>query len=368
MTRERRIVAGCAIVYAAFIIVVRRPYAGDIAPEIFLSQRWLDGAPLYRPDLSTQGTPWPPFAALALAPLGLLARASLPVAVAVWTALSAACLAIAVVVARRWGTWWTVALALAATAVPIETNFEHRNVNTVLLLLVLAAAADLEQARERRAGLWVGLAAAIKAFPALLIPYLALQRQWRAVAVAIAVAAGGTLLALLPYGPSAAWDNVTDWLQSSFAQSRWQLALNDQSLRALVLRLGGTPELGVGLAVLCALVVLTTANRRSWDSLSALGAVLLAAVLATPIAWIHYYVLAFPAWLAMWRAPFARLGRAPRAVLTIAAIATSGLLTIGPKPLRHVLLQGSAYAWGSLVLLVVLQWSVHYQPRPNEHG
>ncbi len=346
------------------MIVIRRHIGGDIVPEIQLSQRWLDGIPLYRPELSSQGTPWPPFAALGLAPLGLLARVSLPVAIAVWSAISVACLASAMVLMRRWGGWRTAALAFAATAVPIQTNFEHRNVNTILLVLVVAAAADLEDARDRRAGLWLGLAAAIKAFPALLIPYLAMQRRWRAFGIATAVAAGGTLLALAPYGAGGgAVSNAADWLQSSLAQDRWQLSINDQSLRALVLRMGGTPTLALGLAVLCAAVILVSAGTRSWDALSGLGAVLLASVLAAPIAWIHYYVLAFPGWAAVLRNTPSHFGRARATALILAAAATSGFLTIGPRFLRHALLQGSVYAWGSLMLLAALEWSGRHQAK-----
>jgi len=346
------------------VIVIRRHIGGDIVPEIQLSQRWLDGIPLYRPELSSQGTPWPPFAALGLAPLGLLARVSLPVAIAVWSAISVACLASAMVLMRRWGGWRTAALAFAATAVPIQTNFEHRNVNTILLVLVVAAAADLEDARDRRAGLWLGLAAAIKAFPALLIPYLAMQRRWRAFGIATAVAAGGTLLALAPYGAGGgAVSNAADWLQSSLAQDRWQLSINDQSLRALVLRMGGTPTLALGLAVLCAAVILVSAGTRSWDALSGLGAVLLASVLAAPIAWIHYYVLAFPGWAAVLRNTPSHFGRARATALILAAAATSGFLTIGPRFLRHALLQGSVYAWGSLMLLAALEWSGRHQAK-----
>ena len=360
--REQWIVVVAVALYAAVVIVIRRHYGGDIVPEIQLSQRWIDGLPLYRPALSSQGTPWPPFAAMALAPLGLLARVSLPGAVAVWSAISVACLAIAVVLARRWGGWRTAVLAFVATAVPIQTNFEHRNVNTILLVLVVAAAVDLEDARERRAGLWLGLAAAIKAFPALLIPYLAMQRRWRAFGVATAVAAGGTLLALAPYG-AGGLSNAADWLQSSLTPERWQLSVNDQSLRALVLRMGGTPTLALGLAVLCAAGVLVSAGTRTWDALSGLGAVLLASVLATPIAWTHYYALAFPGWAAVIRNSPSHFGRVRGTALIFAAVATSGFLTVGPRSLRHALLAGSVYAWGSLVLLVVLEWSGRHQAK-----
>ena len=78
---------------------------------------------------------------------------------------------------------------------------------------------------------------------------------------------------------------------------------------------------------------------------------MLVAVLATPIAWVHYYVLAFPAWVAAVKLPV------PRAGLGLAGLATSGLLTVGPRPLRSALLDNSVYTWGALLLFVLLIFS-----------
>lgn len=354
-SRARWILLILGAVYAAIIVVSRMPYGGDIVPEIALSQRWLDGAPLYRPALSAYGTPWPPFAAVVLVPLALLARVSLPVATAAWSVFSVACLVAALALARRWG-WKTAIIAVLATAVPIQTNFEHRNVNTVLLALVVAAAADLEDARDARAGLWLGLATAIKAFPALLLVYLAVRGQWRALAVATAVAAGGTLLALAPYGPAGGGAAAADWLGSSFDQGRWLIGPSNQSLHALVLRLGGTPPVAAGLAALCVGGALLLARFRARGVLPGLGATTLAAILATPIAWVHYYVLAFPAWAAVAPGFTGRLKRGRDVAFVVAALATSGWLTVGPRPLRQALLGERIYAWGALVLLALLAW------------
>ena len=354
-SRERSILLVLGAAYAAFVVVIRMRHGGDIVPEIALSQRWLDGEPLYRPALSEYGTPWPPFAAVVLVPLALLARASLSVATAAWSVLSVACLLVALVVARRWG-WRAAILALLATAVPIQTNFEHRNVNTVLLALVVAAAADLEEARDARAGLWLGLATAIKAFPAVLLAYLAVRGQWRALAVATAVAGGGTLLALAPYGPAGAAAAAGDWLGSSFDQGRWLVVPSNQSLHALVLRLGGTPAVAAVLAALCVGGALLLARSRERGVLPGLGATTLAAILATPVAWVHYYVLAFPAWAAVAPGFTGRFKRGRDVAFMVAALATSGWLTVGPRPLRRALLGGSVYAWGALVLLALLAW------------
>ena len=353
-TRERWTLGALAAIYAAAVVVLRAHHGGDVVPEIALSERWLTGEPLYRSDLPLQGTRWPPFAAVALTPFALLARASVPVAAAAWSVFCVACLGAAVALARRWG-WKPVLLALLATAVPLQTDFEHRNMNTLLLALVVAAAVDLDDARETRAGVWLGLAAAIKAFPALLLVYLAVRGHWRALAVAIGTAVGGTVLALAPYGMSGAGTAAGDWLQLSLDQTRWHLATSDQSLRALVLRLGGPPAVVAGLAAVCLGGSLVIARRRPDETsvLPGLGATTLAAVLASPIAWVHYYVLAFPAWLSVLRgADDLKGGRG--IALAFAATATSGWLTVGPRSLRAFLLGGSIYAWGGAVLLALV--------------
>jgi len=63
---------------------------------------------------------------------------------------------------------------------------------------------------------------------------------------------------------------------------------------------------------------------------------------------------AFPAWVAaLSRAP-ASWTRSARISLLAAGIATSGLLTVGSATLRGVLREHSMFAWGGLVLVVVL--------------
>jgi alpha-1,2-mannosyltransferase len=248
-------------------------------------------------------------------------------------------------------------LALLATAMPVQTNFEHRNVNTVLLLLIVAGAVDLDAGRERRAGAWFGLAAALKAFPALLLVYLALRRSWRALGAGVAVAVGATLLPLVPYGPAGAVEAIDTWLNVGLDQGQWQLAASDQSLRALVLRLGGSPPLAAAAAVLLiAGLAAALAARRAAKPLDGVGATTLAAVLAAPVAWVHYFVLAFPAWVALLGRPRGGKGTSPlqQAAVWLAAIATSGWLTMGQGPLRRALHAANLYTWGALLLLLLL--------------
>ena len=357
MTVQRRVLLAGGLLYAIIVVVLRLNHMGDVVHEIALSDRLLRGEPLYgvTPD---QGSLWPPFASLAMVPFALVARFSLPLAAASWSVFGVACLIAALVIAQRWG-WTPMLLALLATAMPIQTNFEHRNVNTVLLLLVIAGAAALEDGHERRAGAWFGLAAALKAFPALLIVYLAMRRSWRACAAGALVAVVATLLPLVPYGPGGAVEALGSWLSVGLNQEQWQLARSDQSLRSLVTRLGLPAWVAVAivLLLLAGLAYHVTLRRRR-AALPGTGATALIAVLAAPVAWVHYFVLAFPAWVALLSAP----RTVPRVALWTAAIATSGWLTAGQGALRRTIHDANLYTWGGLLVLLLLALQARRSP------
>lgn len=349
----------CGALYAVVVVVLRWNHPGDVAHEIALAERLLHGEPLYSTVIPDQGSLWPPFASLALVPFALLARLEYHVATAAWSVLGVIALVVSVRLGMRWGTRAAL-LALLATAMAIQTNFEHRNVNTVLLALVMAGAVDLEDGREARAGAWFGLAAALKAFPAVLLIYLLFRRSWRALGAGVAVAAVATLVPLIPYGPLGAVEEIRGWLSVATNPSQWQLAAGDQSLRALIMRLGGSESVAVaGGIVPIAVLALVVFTRPAMPSLAGVGLAALAAVLAAPIAWVHYYVLAFPAWLAL-------LGQRPGTTPRLAALwaaAGSSWLTIGSGPVRRALLGAGVYTWAGLLLLGLL---ATMQPRPPE--
>lgn len=345
-----RLLLLCGGLYAVVIVLVRWKHGGDLVNEIALSGRLLSGEPLYQTG-PAHWTLWPPFAALLLVPFVPVASASLPVALGLWSVLQVACLVAALWLARRWG-WRAALLALAATAMPIQTDLEHRNLNTLLLLLIIAATADLEDERDTRAGIWLGLATALKAFPALFFVYLALRRRWRALAVGVGVAAAATLVPLLAHGLDAGITAARDWFALTLDQSRWQLSANDQSLRALAVRLGWPPLIAAGLAVLSLTAIPLVARREAPGRFLAGSAVTaLAAVLVAPVTWVHYFVLAFPAWVALLAGPGQRV---QNGAMWLAAIATSGWLTLGQGPLRRALHDANLYTWGALLLLLLL--------------
>ena len=293
---------------------------------------------------------------MSLTPLALVARASLGVAKGAYALLGVACVLWSLV-RLRGPTWGTTALALAAVCGPLQANFEYLNMHAILLALVVAAGADLTSGRDARAGTWIGLATALKLFPGLLLVYCAARRRWRACAVGVVVSVGLTVLSLLAIGGADAAAAAQRWWTLDLA-GEWLSHLGNQSLLALVLRAGGSHGLALALGLgLCALVAAALRHEGdpSHDTPAAeVGIVTLLAVLLAPIAWSHAFLLGFPAWVAALDARQVSRRSARTVALLAAGIATSGVLMIWWRPLKLMLLRGSIYTWGGLLLLGVM--------------
>lgn len=86
--------------------------------------------------------------------------------------------------------------------------------NLLLLALLLGAFACLRLKHQVGAGTLVATAAAIKAFPILVLAYLVYRRMWVASATTVAVLAGWLLIAPLPFrSPDRVIDDLTVWSQ-----------------------------------------------------------------------------------------------------------------------------------------------------------
>src|SRR5439155_26197638 len=92
------------------------------------------------------------------------------------------------------------------------------------------------------------------------------------------------------------------------------------------------------------------------------GAVTLLDVLVSPLDWLYYYTLAFPAWLALLQRP-RPYDPWVRASLLIAGMLTSGVLTFGLYPSFLWFIRDPNYTWGGLALLAVLVLARSPEPR-----
>ncbi len=150
---------------------------------------------------------FPPPAGLVLAPFGWLEPLAAKQA---WTAVNlAALIALLLLLERLAGLPFSLGLALAAlSGLALRNNFLFGQFYIILAALIVGALLLLRSGRERSAGALLGVATAIKLYPAPFLLYFALRGQWRAVL--------GFLEALcLAYGISVlafGWENTAFFL------------------------------------------------------------------------------------------------------------------------------------------------------------
>ncbi|THD47630.1 MAG: DUF2029 domain-containing protein [Bradyrhizobium sp.] len=128
---------------------------------------------------------YPPFAAVLLAPLSLYGVAFLMLCIGLAYAAS---FGIAVKLSNRLAgesgakPLWMMALPAALALPVIWENFNYGQPNLMLLAIMLAGLALLSAGRQVSAGATFAFAAALKAFPIAVLPYLLWRRRWRAAA------------------------------------------------------------------------------------------------------------------------------------------------------------------------------------------
>jgi alpha-1,2-mannosyltransferase len=242
---------------------------------------------------------YPPAAALFAVPLALLPW---PAAQLVWVPFVYVPLAVVIWYAfaplldragRLRISLFAVVFAACAYLFPLRDEMRFGQVDMALLAL---AVADCAASRPRwPRGALVGLATAIKLVPGVFIVYLWLSGRRRAAVTAAIVAVAGTLGAwlLLPY------DSMTYWTSAVFDSGRLgsNSTTSDQSLRGLLLRLflpGRLPWpiwAGVAAALAVAGFALVRRLARQDRQVEAIAVTALVGVLASPVSWIHHYVV-----------------------------------------------------------------------------
>lgn len=195
-------------------------------------------------------------------------------------------------------------VAFGSLSLPI-IGFEMRwaQINGLLLLSLVLGWKDLRRKRDLRAGLWFGVAAALKVFPWMfIIPLLRTQRM-KAAGWMLASAIGFTIVGVAGLGIEATRTFLT--VATPANVEIWGAAPHSISLVTLPFRLFATDRwldptvavpswigwigvMAVALGVLAAWHTSATVSRdRVW-------AVVPWMLLATPVAWAHYLVIVLP--------------------------------------------------------------------------
>jgi alpha-1,2-mannosyltransferase len=268
--------------------------------------RWMRaGKPLYEyaTDLGL-GFTYPPFAALVLAPWGMLPNRTAEV---LWTLLTlAATVVIGLVIGHRIRPEWSPVVrwgaAGLAVAILTQTVLVQANLATgqISLLLVAMSLVDTGRVfRSRRWGALSGLASAIKLTPSVfLVFHLIVDRKRAAWSIGTAVAATLLGAALLPRESWTYWTSAL-WQTGRVGQTD---VAGNVTWVGVVARAGldspGGRLLGLLLGAATAVVALWNA-RRHWHASPVTAAAIVgcASVVAAPVSWPHHAV-----WLAVWGA------------------------------------------------------------------
>ena len=224
-----------------------------------------------------------------------------------------------------------------------------------LLLLVIGAWLLLRNGREILAGILIGLLVAWKVnylvWPVLL---LCAGRPRSAIAAFISFL-GVSLIPLAVYKPQI----YAQWF-SLITQSGASSYPTNTSLISLAARLG-IPWLGYILAAGILLGLAVWAWRRRPPALEVSAVALVATMVVSPIAWVHYSLFLLPVFFSV---RWSTLVRVSAYLLTVPILLVN---LMGSGPTWLLLTGGSVYIWAILALFIALMapaLSVRLAPRP----
>ncbi len=304
-----------ALGYAGWRVLGSTVYRIDIDVYRMGGQAWLDGHPLYSPDVKFH-TPiglnlpftYPPLAAVIFAPFAWL---GMPAASVTITLITLVLLGVSTMIVLTrldvWTTsravpgpawlrrWWLTALIVACATLywePIRANFAFGQINVVLMTLVIAECVPRRTPWPR--GLLLGLGIALKLTPAVFLLYFLLNRDRRAVLTALAA-----VVAAIAAGFALAWpDSREYWTHTVRNTDRiGSASLNtNQNIAGTLARLGlDDHQRFVPWVVACLLVLALTvwaAGRalRAGEPVLAVICIALFGLAVSPVSWSHHWV------------------------------------------------------------------------------
>jgi len=198
-----------------------------------------------------------------------------------------------------------IGIAVLLAVEPIRTTLGYGQVNTILMALVIADLLPDAPGERRRIpqGTLIGLAAAIKLTPALLVIFAFLIGKTRvAITALISFAVFTGIGAILLFRETLVFFGG---LSGGDTRTASPLYTGNQSLLGVFFRLGDSSRVTalVGLAVSAVLAVLGCLVAAHWwrheEKVFAVAIVGLTTCLASPLSWTHHYVWILPLGMAV---------------------------------------------------------------------
>ncbi len=288
---------------ATLLLEGSNPYTADFGPTA--ERLGLDAGEIRR---ATD----PPTFLLLIEPLALMPERA---AYYTWVGLNAVFLAAALMLllSRSAGLGLRSAAALAALALlypPVEWHFYAAQSKIPLLLLLVIMIRLMERGSHRAAGLCLAFAGLLRIFPLLLIAYLVIQRRWRTLLwTLVGLMAGGLITIgliganrslsfghslLLLTGQHVPWmsPGVPANIALGAAVSRLFRFIAGENHNTTIDMLGRLAVFGAQAALLGASVAATLRLKPREDpDWRAFSMWVVASVILSPTAWVHYMVI-----------------------------------------------------------------------------
>jgi hypothetical protein len=381
--------AGVAVVWVSFarayfnlwVKTATQPGKNDYSIFYYTARMVRDGLPMYGPVPAAYGFTWPaeslgnlnpPHFALLTAPFWYL---SYQQAFVLWLASGLACLVLSLRIVwqelqyPRSRRLMLVVGAAVLSCAPFVLVASTGELTYFLLLPLTLGWRAARQDRWGAAGLWLGACASIKLFLLLFLPWLLLQRRWKAALGFLAAIVVMVTMGAAVFGVESYWQ----WRQTLALVGWWGLPMN-ASLAGVVHRVwtsGGASAqwlaaIGGGLVAVLTLGCLRSPTAGSRQVDTGMAAVLLGALLASPLGWVYYVPLLLGPLLG-WLQAFSRSDAnwrwwVPILVAGVCLFVPDEVLAAWKGVAWQAATVGSLYFW-ALLLLWVATLGCYARPR-----
>jgi len=240
---------------------------------------------------------------------------------AAWTLISAASFAAAILLIRRSvANLRSVQLAWLCLCSAVFDTVGAGQIYFVLLLLATVGLIGIEQRKDIKAAIGMGLLVAIKPTFVFWPIFVAASGRWKPAAKSLVVTAVVWAAAWVTYGSRV----YASWFRALRADNHW-IEATDIALPAWFARMG-LPHAGMALAAVlgAGLILLVCRFRPSAPVASGLG--LITGIVCAPLAWAAYAILAAPAFLAT---SWGRLAKAAAVCLAVPGILVAVVIRNG---------------------------------------